>query len=463
VTRRVVCVLVGGGTLEGPEPQRAVARVVDQARTSIDDVVVVLAVDAADTPPDLGVPAQSVARRDIVGVLARVAGDAASVAVVAADVVAHDRCVATVLCGPGAGARVLVGTPTPSTTTAPGVLLDSGYVIGCTASGAAPALLGVLRVAGADLCAAADVTTGQNAVSDDPMADVVHALLRARRDVAAVDRRGFVAERPTSADARAAAECRVAEVDEERAARDAAVKAHDGFFTTFFVSPYSRHVAAWCARRGLTPNQVTSASMVLGVLAAVAFAGGGTGARVVGAVTLQLAFTLDCVDGQLARYSLRFSGFGGWLDGIFDRAKEYLVYVGLAIGAVRSGGDPDVLWLLVAATMALQTLRHHLDLAYNAQAGRERTLARRERAATGDVEATGASDNALIAAAHGLNRVPVMRWGKLVITLPIGERLLLISIVSVIGGAQATLIVLLAWGALAGAYTALGRILRSRS
>ena len=47
-----------------------------------------------------------------------------------------------------------------------------------------------------------------------------------------------------------------------------AVKSRDGFFTTFCISPYSRYIARWCARRGLTPNQVTTASLITALIAA---------------------------------------------------------------------------------------------------------------------------------------------------------------------------------------------------
>src|SRR5205085_1385778 len=124
--------------------------------------------------------------------------------------------------------------------------------------------------------------------------------------------------------------------NEERARLEASVKASDGFFTTFFVSPYSKYIARWAARRGLTPNQVTLTSAAVGALAAAAFATGHRPGLVVGAILLQAAFTLDCVDGQLARYTRAFSRFGAWLDSIFDRTKEYLVYAGLAIGACRA-------------------------------------------------------------------------------------------------------------------------------
>ena len=76
---------------------------------------------------------------------------------------------------------------------------------------------------------------------------------------------------------------------------------------------------------------------------------------------LQLAFTTDCVDGQLARYTRTFSKLGAWLDSVFDRTKEYLAFAGLAIGASRAG---DPVWLLACAAITLQTARHMSDFAF---------------------------------------------------------------------------------------------------
>src|SRR6185369_3757154 len=80
--------------------------------------------------------------------------------------------------------------------------------------------------------------------------------------------------RPLSRDGVARAAEEITGFDEDRVLLDSAVKANDGFFTTFFVSPYSKYIARWAARRGWTPNQVTTISMLLGVLTAAAFATG---------------------------------------------------------------------------------------------------------------------------------------------------------------------------------------------
>ena len=84
---------------------------------------------------------------------------------------------------------------------------------------------------------------------------------------------------------------------------------------------------------------------------------------IAGALLLQVAFTLDCVDGQLARYTRTFSKFGAWLDSIFDRTKEYVVFAGLAIGASRTGDD---VWVLAGAALTLQTMRHAIDFSFPA-------------------------------------------------------------------------------------------------
>ena len=226
--------------------------------------------------------------------------------------------------------------------------------------------------------------------------------------------------------------------DDADARLRAAVKTDDGFFTTFFVSSYSPHVVRWAARRGLTPNQVTVCSMLVGALAAAGFATGERWGMVAGAVALQVAFLLDCVDGQLARYTQCFSRVGAWLDSVFDRSKEYLVYAGLAIGASRNG-DPQ--WLLAGAALALQTVRHAFDFSFARDP---------EAAATGGVLA--------VARRHDTG---ALSWVKKVIAFPIGERFAAISLTAALFDPRVTFIVLLSWGGFAVVYTLSGRVLRS--
>ncbi|WP_093838281.1 DUF5941 domain-containing protein [Streptomyces aidingensis] len=249
----------------------------------------------------------------------------------------------------------------------------------------------------------------------------------------------LVARVPEGGPERAAATAAVAAVDGEAVRLRSAVKARDGFFTTFFVSPYSRHLARWCSRRGLTPNQVTTASLVVALAAAGCAATGTRPGYAAAALLLLGSFVLDCADGQLARYDLAYSPLGGWLDAVFDRAKEYAFYAGLALGAAR-GGDGDQVWALALAAMILQTCRHLLDSAFAA-------------AATGGGPAAALSGR--------LDRAGWTVWARRIVVLPIGERWALLAVLTALTTPRVTLTVLLIAGGAAAGYTTAGRLLRS--
>lgn len=240
---------------------------------------------------------------------------------------------------------------------------------------------------------------------------------------------------------RTTATAAVAAVDEEQVRLRSAVKSRDGFFTTHFVSPYSRYIARWCARRGLTPNQVTTASLLVALIAAGCAATGTRGGFVAAGVLLIASFVLDCTDGQLARYSLQYSTLGAWLDATFDRAKEYAYYAGLALGAAHRGDD---VWALALGAMVLQTCRHVVDFAFN-EANHDATANTSPTAALSD----------------RLDSVGWTVWARRMVVLPIGERWALIAVFTAVTTPRITFVVLLVGCALAACYTTAGRVLRS--
>lgn len=202
--------------------------------------------------------------------------------------------------------------------------------------------------------------SGGLAVATDNLAERLTAALDA--DGVAVFRPELgtlVAVVPTDPQERNEARQAVSAVDDEAVRLRSAVKARDGFFTTYCISPYSRYIARWCARRGLTPNQVTTASLLTALIAAGCAATGTRAGFVAAGLLLLFSFVLDCTDGQLARYSLQYSTLGAWLDATFDRAKEYAYYAGLALGAARGGDD---VWALALGAMILQTCRRRRGL-----------------------------------------------------------------------------------------------------
>ncbi|MER5707204.1 DUF5941 domain-containing protein [Streptomyces sp. NPDC002122] len=281
--------------------------------------------------------------------------------------------------------------------------------------------------------------------TDGPAADLTGTLADALdADGVAVHRPQLgtlVATVPADAEARDEARAAVAAVDEEAVRLRSAVKAQDGFFTTFCVSPYSRYLARWCARRGLTPNQVTTASLLTALIAAGCAATGERGGYVAAGVLLLVSFVLDCTDGQIARYSLQYSTLGAWLDATFDRAKEYAFYAGLALGSARNGDD---VWALALGAMVLMTCRHMVDFAFYE--------------ATHDATA-GTSPSAALSGR--LDSVGWTVWVRRIIILPIGERWAMIAVLTAVTTPRIVFWALLAGCAFAACYTTAGRVLRS--
>ncbi|MFJ6908387.1 DUF5941 domain-containing protein [Streptomyces griseoluteus] len=287
-----------------------------------------------------------------------------------------------------------------------------------------------------------DETGGGTAVAVDSLPDrLVTALDADGTPVHRPELGSLVAAVPADPQARNEARQAVLAVDEEDVRLKSAVKSRDGFFTTFCISPYSRYLARWCARRGLTPNQVTTASLLTALIAAGCAATGTRPGFIAAGVLLIASFVLDCTDGQLARYSLQYSTLGAWLDATFDRAKEYAYYAGLALGAARGGDD---VWALALGAMILQTCRHVVDFSFN-EANHDATANTSPTAALSDK----------------LDSVGWTVWVRRMIVLPIGERWAMIAVLTAFTTPRITFYVLLIGCALAAAYTTAGRVLRS--
>jgi phosphatidylglycerophosphate synthase len=143
----------------------------------------------------------------------------------------------------------------------------------------------------------------------------------------------------------------------------------------FFPRKVSPWLTAWLLRTGATPHQVT----VLWGVVSVATSGlvylALTGRWwLVGLVFLSfvLAFTLDCCDGEIARFRGLSDPVGGkLLDGICHRATEYALLCVYCLAAARLTGHPSVLavalvllsgeaMLTFAYERRLSTLRVHL-------------------------------------------------------------------------------------------------------
>ena len=201
-------------------------------------------------------------------------------------------------------------------------------------------------------------------------------------------------------------------------------RANDGFFSVFFLRKFSKLLTWVAVKVGATPNQVTLISFAIGLYSAYSFSLGGFWNLFLGALLLQLSIIVDCVDGELARYTRKFSQLGAWLDAVTDRVKEYMVFLGLAIGADKEGRD---LWIPAIAMMLFQTFRHLSDYNYARV-----TRFRAEEKFLAPVEFTADFDGIIPTEREPKGRLRY--WLGKIIQFPIGERWLVISASAVIGG-----------------------------
>jgi len=209
-------------------------------------------------------------------------------------------------------------------------------------------------------------------------------------------------------------------------------RANDGFYSVFFLRKFSKLLTWLAVRVNATPNQVTLISFAIGLYSAFCFTKGTFSQTLLGAALLQLSIIVDCVDGELARYTRKFSKLGAWLDAVTDRVKEYMVFLGLAIGAEKSGQD---LWIPALVMMLIQTFRHLSD--YNfARSIKQRA----EEQFLAPIDFSADFDGIIPSEREPKGRLRY--WLGKIIQFPIGERWLVISASAVIGGASFTFTVM---------------------
>lgn len=123
-------------------------------------------------------------------------------------------------------------------------------------------------------------------------------------------------------------------------------KQHDNFWTEWVSRPPAALVV-WSLRRlPITPNQVTFLSLAVFATAALLLLAWPTQAGLIAAAcVVQLAYILDCADGQLARHRGIASPVGALLDFLMDELKALLLIAACAVRLWQ--GDARTVWLLL--------------------------------------------------------------------------------------------------------------------
>lgn len=138
-----------------------------------------------------------------------------------------------------------------------------------------------------------------------------------------------------------------------------------------YMRTLSGHVTRLLVTTRVTPNPLTFAMIVVGLIAAVIVAVPGPWSAVVAAVLIQVYLLLDCVDGEVARWKRLTSAAGVYLDRLGHHVVESALVVALGFRAAGGFSTTPSWWPVLGGIAALVVVLGKLesDLVVVARAG----------------------------------------------------------------------------------------------
>lgn len=137
-------------------------------------------------------------------------------------------------------------------------------------------------------------------------------------------------------------------------------KSRDSWWTVLLVDPLAARLVRLVAPyRSITPNRLSLAAALLGLVAAACFAFGTPWWLVAGAVLFHFAFVADCMDGKVGRLNGTGTVFGAWLDYMLDRVRVVTCTVALMGGQWAITHNP--LYLVLGGAVVFLDMFHHLN------------------------------------------------------------------------------------------------------
>jgi hypothetical protein len=238
----------------------------------------------------------------------------------------------------------------------------------------------------------------------------------------------------------------------------------EGAVAELLADPAARDMARWAAWRKLTPAALYGISLGLGLIAAVWFAELAVRAKLLAIAALVASFLFARTGSLLAATSRdgRVRPVVAWLGTACGLLTELAVYAALAVSsglnpgtssqagvagldgtfgaALRNtfvaswgGAGTNGVWRLAIAVMLVLAVRRMAELGYQHTAR----------------------------APWNLFTGPVLRTLEQAVTLPAGERFVVIVVTAVFFGPRLTFVVLLCWGVVAAGYILAGQMARS--
>lgn len=112
----------------------------------------------------------------------------------------------------------------------------------------------------------------------------------------------------------------------------------DELINTYLLRPIAHLFVRVLYPMRVTPNQVTIASIVAGLVAAAVYAFAGPAYLPLAGLLITLKDILDSVDGQLARAKRMYSRFGRFLDSVGDFIVNLLVFAAISLSLFQQTG-----------------------------------------------------------------------------------------------------------------------------
>ncbi len=127
----------------------------------------------------------------------------------------------------------------------------------------------------------------------------------------------------------------------------------DELINTYLLRPIAHLIVRALYHTTITSNQVTVASIVAGIVAAVLYAVAGPSYLPVAGLCITLKDLLDTADGQLARAKHMYSRYGRFLDSIGDFAVNLLVFAAISFSLFHDTGWAPVFLLGLAGFLGI--------------------------------------------------------------------------------------------------------------
>jgi CDP-L-myo-inositol myo-inositolphosphotransferase len=119
----------------------------------------------------------------------------------------------------------------------------------------------------------------------------------------------------------------------------------DGPVSKILNRPISLRITKLLLKTGITPNQISVLSTVIGLVGASFFFSGEYFYLILGGILIHIHSIVDGCDGEVARLKLRQTKYGGWLDSVLDRYVDAAIIFGLAYGYWSITGDVTI-WII---------------------------------------------------------------------------------------------------------------------